>query len=123
MKKFAFISTNSIKEYYSFLLNKQKSHKFIIDTIKISGLFVFLALCGFIYLRFVSLASTEGYFLRKANNELASIQFKQEIVKTEILEQTQRNRERMYGTNQTKKIIEIRPEIVKVPNKTELSYK
>ncbi len=123
MKKFAFISTNSIKEYYSFLLNKQKSHKFIIDTIKISWLFVFLALCWFIYLRFVSLASTEWYFLRKANNELASIQFKQEIVKTEILEQTQRNRERMYWTNQTKKIIEIRPEIVKVPNKTELSYK
>ena len=123
MKKFAFISTNSIKEYYSFLLNKQKSHKVIIDTIKISWLFVFLALCWFIYLRFVSLASTEWYFLRKANNELASIQFKQEIVKTEILEQTQRNRERMYWTNQTKKIIEIRPEIVKVPNKTELSYK
>jgi hypothetical protein len=61
--------------------------------------------------------------LRKANNELAAMQFKQEIVKTEILEQTQRNREKMYGNNQTKKIIEIRPEIVQIPNKTELSYK
>ncbi|HOG15287.1 MAG TPA: hypothetical protein PK674_01740 [Candidatus Absconditabacterales bacterium] len=123
MNKFVFISTNSIKEYYNFLLNKQKSHKFIVDTVKLSGLFVFLSLCGFIYLRFVSLASTEGYFLRKANNELAAMQFKQEIVKTEILEQTQRNREKMYGNNQTKKIIEIRPEIVQIPNKTELSYK
>jgi hypothetical protein len=61
--------------------------------------------------------------LRKANNELAAIQFKQEIVKTEILEQTQRNREKMYGNNQTKTIIEIRPEIVKIPSKTELSYR
>lgn len=59
----------------------------------------------------------------KANNELAAIQFKQEIVKTEILEQTQRNREKMYGNNQTKKIIEIHPEIVQVPSKTELSYR
>mgnify|MGYP003581718029 CR=1 FL=1 len=123
MNKFVFISTNSIKEYYNFLLNKQKSHKFIVDTVKLSWLFVFLSLCWFIYLRFVSLASTEWYFLRKANNELAAMQFKQEIVKTEILEQTQRNREKMYGNNQTKKIIEIRPEIVQIPNKTELSYK
>ena len=103
MNKFVFISTNSIKEYYNFLLNKQKSHKFIVDTVKLSWLFVFLSLCWFIYLRFVSLASTEWYFLRKANNELAAMQFKQEIVKTEILEQTQRNREKMYGNNQTKK--------------------
>ena len=51
------------------------------------------------------------------------MQFKQEIVKTEILEQTQRNREKMYGNNQTKTIIEIRPEIVKIPSKTELSYR
>ncbi len=123
MKKFAFISKNSIKEYYNFLLNKQKSHKLIVDTVKLSWLLVFLSLCWLIYLRFVSLASTEWYFLRKANNELAAIQFKQEIVKTEILEQTQRNREKMYGNNQTKTIIEIRPEIVKIPSKTELSYR
>jgi len=36
MNKFVFISTNSIKEYYNFLLNKQKSHKFIVDTVKLS---------------------------------------------------------------------------------------
>lgn len=123
MKKFAFISKNSVKEYYDFLLNKQKNNKLFLDVIKISGLAGFFILCTLIYLRFVSLASTEWYFLRKANNELAAMQFKQEIVKTEILEQTQRNREKMYGNNQTKKIIEIRPEIVQIPNKTELSYK
>ncbi len=123
MKKFAFISKNSVKEYYDFLLNKQKNNKLFLDVIKISGLAGFFILCTLIYLRFVSLSSTEWYFLRKANNELAAIQFKQEIVKTEILEQTQRNREKMYGNNQTKKIIEIHPEIVQVPSKTELSYR
>lgn len=123
MKKFAFIFKNSVKEYYDFLLNKQKNNKLFLDVIKISGLAGFFILCTLIYLRFVSLSSTEWYFLRKANNELAAIQFKQEIVKTEILEQTQRNREKMYGNNQTKKIIEIHPEIVQVPSKTELSYR
>ncbi len=123
MKQFAFISTNSIRQCYAFLLNKQKTHKYFVDVIKISGLLWFLLLCWFFYLRFVSLSSTEGYFLRKANNELASIHFRHEIVKTEILEQTQRNREKMYWNNQTKQIVDVRPEIVKIPNKAELTYR
>jgi hypothetical protein len=93
------------------------------DILKISWLWFFLLICGFFYLRYVSLSSTEWYFLRKANNELASIHFKHEIVKTELLDQTQKNRDKMYSNNQTKKIVDVRPEIVKIPNKSELSYK
>jgi hypothetical protein len=59
MKKFAFISKNSVKEYYDFLLNKQKNNKLFLDVIKISGLAGFFVLCTLIYLRFVSLSSTE----------------------------------------------------------------
>lgn len=84
---------------------------------------MFLILCWFIYLRFVSLASTEWYFLRQANNDLLAIHFKYEIVKTELLDKTQNNREKMYWNNQTKKIIDVRPEIVKIPNKSELTYR
>ena len=123
MKQFAFISTNSIQQCYNFLLNKQRTHKYFIDVVKISLLLWFVLLCWFFYLRFVSLASTEGYFLRKANNELSSIHFKHEIVKTEILEKTQKNREKMYGNNQTKQIVDIRPEIVNIPSKSELTYR
>lgn len=123
MKQFAFISTNSIQQCYKFLLNKQRTHKYFLDLVKISWLLMFLVLCWFIYLRFVSLASTEGYFLRQANNDLLAIHFKYEIVKTELLDKTQNNREKMYWNNQTKKIIDVRPEIVKVPNKAELTYK
>ena len=123
MKQFAFISTNSIQQCYKFLLNKQRTHKYFLDLVKISWLLMFLVLCWFIYLRFVSLASTEGYFLRQANNDLLAIHFKYEIVKTELLDKTQNNRETMYWNNQTKKIIDVRPEIVKVPNKAELTYK
>ncbi len=123
MKKFAFISTNSIKDCYKFFLNKQRGNKYIMDILKISVLSVFLMLCGFFYLRFVSLASTEWYFLRKANNELAFIHFEHEVIKTELLDKVQNNREKMYGNSQTKKIIDIRPEVVKIPNKSELSYR
>jgi len=73
------------------------------------------------YLRFVSLASTEWYFLRQANNDLNETSFSYEIVKTEILDQTQKNWEQMYWNNQNKNIIDIRPEIVRVPSKTELT--
>lgn len=99
-----------------------KNNKLFLDVIKISGLAGFY----FVYINISVLCFFIVYWmilLRKANNELAAIQFKQEIVKTEILEQTQRNREKMYGNNQTKKIIEIHPEIVQVPSKTELSYR
>jgi hypothetical protein len=123
MKQFAFISTNSIQQCYKFLLNKQRTHKYFLDVVKIWWLFVFVLLCWFFYLRFVSLASTEWYFLRQANNELISIHFQYEIVKTELLDKTQNNREKMYSNNQTKKIVDVRPEIVKIPSKTELTYR
>ena len=74
-------------------------------------------------MRFVSLASTEWYFLRQANNELNSTSFKYEIVKTELLDQTKKNRNQMYGNNKSKRIINIRPEIVSIPTKTELTFR
>lgn len=121
MQKFAFISSNSIQHFCDFVLNKQRAHKYFMDVLKIWILLTWIIISGFFYLRFVSLASTEWYFLRQANNELSSTNFKYEIVKTEILDQTQQNRTQMYGNNTNKKIINIRPEIVSVPSKTELT--
>ncbi|HRX63632.1 MAG TPA: hypothetical protein P5060_00835 [Candidatus Absconditabacterales bacterium] len=93
------------------------------DLLKIGALGLSILISGFFYLRFVSLASTEGYFLRQANNDLNSISFQHEIIKTEVLEQKRNNREQMYGNNQSKRIVDIRPEIVRIPSKTELTYK
>ncbi len=121
MKKFAFISTNWLQKCYKFVLNKQRSHKHFVDSIKIWWLFAFIIMSWIFYLRFVSLASTEWYFLRQANNELNETSFKHEIVKTKILDQTQKNWEQMYWNNQSKNIIDIRPEIVRIPSKTELT--
>ncbi len=122
MKKFAFISTNSIKEYYNFLLNKEKSSKYLLDLIKISGILLFAIICWLIYFRFISLSSTQWYWLRRANSDLSALNFQYEIVKTEILEKNQQNRANMYWNSQTKTIVEINPEFVELPKNSELTY-
>ena len=121
MNKFAFISKNSIQQCYNFVLNKQRAHKYFMDLLKIWALLFWILLSSFFYLRFVSLASTEWYFLRQANNELNSTSFKYEIAKTELLDQTQTNWTQMYWNNTNRKIINIRPEIVSILTKTELT--
>ena len=103
MKKFAFISTNTIKEYYNFLLNKEKANRYISDLIKISLMVLFVLVCGFVY-------------------DLSALNFQYEIVKTEILEKNQQNRANMYWNSQTKTIIEVNPELVELPKKSELTY-
>lgn len=122
MKKFAFISTNSIKEYYNFLLNKEKANKYLMDLIKISGIILFIIICWCIYFRYISLSSTQWYWLRRANSDLSALNFQYEIVKTEILEKNQQNRANMYWNSQTKTIIEVNPELVELPKKSELTY-
>ncbi|MBO4515972.1 hypothetical protein J5751_00625 [bacterium] len=96
MKKFAFISTNTIKEYYDFLLNKERANRYISDLIKISLMVLFVIVCGFVYFRYISLSSTQGYWLRRANSDLSALNFQYEIVKTEILEKNQQNWANMY---------------------------
>ena len=122
MKKFAFIPTNTIKEYYDFLLNKERNNRYIFDLMKIWWITAFLLLCWFFYFRYISLASTQWYFLRRANSDLSSLNFEYEIIKTEILEKNQQNRANMYWNSQTKTIVEINPELVQVPKKSELTY-
>jgi hypothetical protein len=122
MKKFAFISTNTLKKYYNFLLNKEKSNRYISDLIKISGTLLFIIICWLMYFRYISLASTQWYWLRRANSDLSALNFQYEIVKTEILEKNQQNRANMYWNSQTKTIIEINPELVELPKKSELTY-
>lgn len=122
MKKFAFISTKWIKKYYNSILNKERNHKYFSDTVKIWLVCCMILLSWFFYLKYISLSSTEWYFLRKANSDLSSLNFEYEILKTELLDKTQQNRWNMYWSNKTKTIVEVRPELVQVPNNSELTY-
>ncbi len=49
----------------------------------------------FFYLKYVNLSSTEGYFLRKANNELDVEKFNYEILKIKILEHEKATRDKL----------------------------
>ena len=91
MKTFAFVSNNSLKSAYNSILLKYRKQDALLDIAKISILvLVFLVSAGF-YLRYVSLASTRGYFLRQENQKLNAVSFQYEILKTQLLEQKLKN--------------------------------
>ena len=83
-----------------------------------------LFFCLFIYLRYVSLSSTHGYFLRQENQTLSNVSFQYEIYKTQILDQKQKNREKINSTkSQKREVVTVNAQIVTIPVATELSMK
>ena len=85
MNTFAFNPRAKLEKHYASFLRKMQKNDHLWDLIKVGSLLVALAFFGFMYLYFVSLASTRGYFLRQAMQTRTSISFQQEIVKTQIL--------------------------------------
>lgn len=92
------------------------------DMIKIWGLLLVLFFCLVIYLRYVSLSSTHGYFLRQENQKLNNISFQYEIYKTQILDQRQKNWETINSSKSSRRdVVTVNAQIVTIPVKTELS--
>ena len=105
MKTFAFVSNNSLKSAYTSILLKYRKQDAVWDIIKVSGLLLVFSLSGIFYLRYVSLASTRGYFLRQANQQLAAVSFKYEIFKTQLLEEKLKNRTVLDGDSSQREMI------------------
>jgi len=95
MNTFAFNPKEKFEQQYAYLLKQIKYNDQMWDLIKVGGLVFLLVFFAFVYLYFVSLSSTRGYFLRQAIQERTSISFQQEIVKTNILKIRKQNRENM----------------------------
>jgi hypothetical protein len=124
MKTFAFIASNSLKNWYQNLLSKYRSQDIFVDSLKIWFLFFILLFALFIYLRYVSLSSTYGYFLRQENQNLNNVSFEYEIYKTQILNQKKKNREKINDSSFEKRdVILVNAQIVTIPVTTELSMK
>ncbi|MDD3262247.1 MAG: hypothetical protein PHR61_00205 [Candidatus Absconditabacteria bacterium] len=122
MKTFAFLPTNSIKSGYESILIKYRNQDVFMDLLKIGVLIFVFLFCMFIYLRYVSLSSTHGYFLRQENQNLNNVSFQHEIFKTQILDQRQKNREKLNSTKSAKKeVVTVTSQIVTIPVMTELS--
>lgn len=122
MKTFAFLPSSSLKDWYENILIKYRNQDAFMDLLKIWSLIFVLLFCMFVYLRYVSLSSTHGYFLRKENQNLNNVSFQQEIFKTQILDQRKKNREKLNSTKSAKKeVVTVNAQIVTIPVMTELS--
>jgi hypothetical protein len=122
MKLLAFTSKNAINQTYASLLNKYRTYQWIVDIIKIGWLALAFFSFILIYLYFVNKSSTQWYFLRQANNDLNTIKFKYEIVKTNVLNYKQQNRQDMHDTFWTNnRVVDIHAAIVSIPQNKELT--
>ena len=112
MKTFAFVSNKSFKSTYNSILLKYRKQDAILDILKVSILFlIFFVSAGF-YLRYVSLASTRGYFLRQENQKLNAVSFQYEILKTQLLEQKLKNRSVLDGDIKQREMIVLPIDII-----------
>jgi hypothetical protein len=105
MKTFAFVSNNSLKTAYTSLLLKYRRQDTIWDVLKIIFLVLVFLVAAIFYLRYVSLSSTRGYFLRQENQNLNNVSFKYEILKTQLLEQKLKNRGVLNGDASEREMI------------------
>ncbi len=121
MKKFAFMPTQSLKKAYDSVLIRYKKQDVMMDSLKIGLLLAVLFFALFIYLRYVSLSSTRGYFLRQENQNLNNISFKYDIIKTQLLNQSQKNWDKVDGDMSKRQVVTVNAEIVHIPSMTELS--
>lgn len=117
MNKFIFESKKYITKTYDHYVLKNKTFRYLfLEYSKLWIVIFFLFGSLFLYFRFISLASTEGYFLRQADNQLDSISFQYDILQTDILNKTQENRVNMHNGWSSIDIIEVNTQIVYVPS-------
>jgi hypothetical protein len=121
MRTFAFIP-GQVNKAYTWIISKYKRYDNIVEIFKVSGALVFLFLCGIIYLYFVNMSSTRGYFLKQANQEMVAINFKYEILKTKLLDYKQQNRNSVQSTDFKRDVVDVSAEIVKIPDWVQLGF-
>ncbi len=121
MKTFAFIPWQVAKAY-TWVISKYRRYDDFFEHAKIIGLFGFLLVCILCYLYFVNMSSTRGYFLKQANQNITTITFQYEILKTKLLDYRQQNRNEIQSTNYKRDIVDISSEVVQLPTTIQLGF-
>ncbi len=121
MRTFAFIP-GQVNKVYTWIVTKYKNYDTIVELFKVWSLALFLLVCGFFYLYYVNLSSTRGYFLKQANQDMATITFKYEILKTKLLDYKQQNWSAIQSTNFKRDVVDVSAEIVKIPNGVQFGF-
>lgn len=107
---------------YTGVVTKYKRYDTFFEHAKIIGLFAFLFICMFCYLYFVNMSSTRWYFLKQANQNITTITFQYEILKTKLLDYKQQNWNAIQSTKYKRDVVDVSSEIVKIPNNIQLGF-
>ena len=106
MKRLVLGKEGTFHQMYESWLKKYRSKKEFVFFCQISLLLIGIFCFTLFSLIYVNKSSTEGYFLRKANNNFDTIDFSYGIIKTKILELQKENRDQLntssvYGPSLT----------------------
>ncbi|MDD2537408.1 MAG: hypothetical protein PHU61_02875 [Candidatus Absconditabacteria bacterium] len=99
MKKLLLFSEGNFHKAYQSWLTKYRIRKEFVSLIQIIILGILILFCLVMFLIFVNKSSTEGYFLRQANNKLSNVNFNNEIMKTQILDLRRSNRDKLTDSD------------------------
>lgn len=121
MKTFAFIPCQVTKAY-SWIVSKYKRYDSIVEFLKVAALSLFLFSCAFVYLYFVNMSSTRGYFLKQATQDTATIAFQYEILKTKLLDYKQQNWNAIQSSSFKRDVVDVSAEIVNLPKQVQLWF-
>jgi hypothetical protein len=121
MRTFAFIP-GQVNRAYKGVISRYKDHDSFMELLKVSGTMFFLLICGFVFLYYVNLSSTRGYFLKQANQEMTAITFQYEILKTKLLDYKQQNRNTVQASSFKRDVVDVSAEIVKIPDGVQLGF-
>lgn len=121
MRTFAFIP-GQVSKAYTWIISRYKRYDNIVEFFKVGALSFFLVCCILLYLYFINLSSTRGYFLKQANQEMVAINFQYEILKTKLLDYKQQNWNSVQSTTFKRDVVDVSAEIVKIPNGVQLWF-
>lgn len=121
MRTFAFIP-GQVSKAYTWIISRYKRYDNIVELFKVGALSFFLVCCVLLYLYFINLSSTRGYFLKQANQEMVAINFQYEILKTKLLDYKQQNWNSVQSTTFKRDVVDVSAEIVKIPNGVQLGF-
>ena len=95
IKTFAYQSYNNFHKSYKSWLTKYRERRDLWDVIKVGGLLTAALFFWFLFLYYINLASTEGYFMKLATYELNSSKEKSDIEKLEVIRKKKANRDQL----------------------------
>lgn len=110
IKTFAYQSLKSFHKSYTSFLANYRNKEDMRDMIKIWSLFLLFLLFGGLFMYYINLASTRGYFMRLETQKLESNKAKNDIMKLEVIREKKENRDNLY----TPKVLNLQKNLVTI---------